>query len=152
MKMSASMARSVSPGPVTNQPQSKREKRRIQIADKLQGMRDGFDSLQSDHYYAQLMALQCDVNLILRADPYRTGPLEDATDDISKQVSEAREEITRNSKTVAQEAESSFSNLAGRTYTRFVEDVNGAMENRDADMTMVYVCFPPCLTELNSKR
>lgn len=144
----ATMARSLSPTPAGPSSaavapphhQSKREKRRTAIADKLNTMHDVFDSLQPSHYYAQLIALQCDINLILHANPYHDGPLDDSPEDIRAAVASARERVMQSRPQIVPEAESSFANLAGKAYAEFVEDVNAAVERRDTDQTTVYVC------------
>lgn len=109
------------------------------LAEKLSDMVASFSENHFEHYYAQLHAVQCDINLILRADPYRDGPLEDSREEIAIMIAGAREEVSRNRYPLNEEAEASFAALSGKYYCKFVDDVNTAMEERDRDLTMVYV-------------
>ena len=113
-----------SPSP---QPMSKRDKRRQQLAEKLSNMADAFAANHFDHYYAQLSAIQCDINLVLRADPYRSAPLPDSSEEISQAIAEAKQEVTRRAP-INEDAEASFSALSGRHYSKFVSRVNRALE------------------------
>jgi len=117
---------------------NKREKRIMMLSDKLSDMMSSFSGNNIDHYYAQLSAIQCDINLVLRADPYTDGPLEDGSEDIATLIASAREEVCRH-RPIAINGEQSFGALCGRYYTRFVDDINAAMEERDRDLTMEFV-------------
>jgi len=109
------------------------------LAEKLSDMVSSFSNNHFEHYYAQLHAIQCDINLILRAEPYQDGPLEDSSEEIAAMVTAARDEVSRNRYPLNDETKASFSALSGRYYAKFVDDVNTAMEERDRDLTMVYV-------------
>lgn len=123
---------------------NRREKRIIMMSDKLSDMIASFSGNNVDHYYAQLSAIQCDINLILRADPYNGGPLEDDHEVIAAEISTAREEVCRH-RPITGEGEPSFGALSGRYYTRFVNDINTAMEDRDRDLTMEFVSCKLCM-------
>lgn len=128
-----------SPTPPPPQPQSKRDKRRTMLSEKLSDMIGSFSENHFEHYYAQLHAIQCDINLILRADPYKDAPLDDSNEEIAALITGAREEVSRNRYLLNEDAEASFTALGGRYYSKFVDDINTAMEERDRDLTMVYV-------------
>ena len=121
-----------------NQLPNKREKRIMMLSDKLSDMMSSFSGNNIDHYYAQLSAIQCDINLVLRADPYTDGPLADGSEDIATLIASAREEVCRH-RPIAIDGEQSFGALSGRYYTSFVNDINAAMEERDRDLTMEFV-------------
>jgi len=108
------------------------------LADRITDMMNSFNANQYDHYFAQLAAVQCDINLIMRADPFNSGALEDSPEAISRLVDEARKETIRN-RSLSAEAEVSFEALKGRQYSRFVNEVNGALEDRDAALAMAFV-------------
>ena len=83
------MVRNGSPSPADNfplghsatspQPQpSKRDKRRNMLAEKLADMMASFSDNRDSHYRAQLAAIQADINLIMKADPYQNQPLRTA--------------------------------------------------------------------------
>lgn len=118
---------------------SKRDKRRAMLSERLNEMISSFEGNHIDHYVAQLSAIQCDINLIMRADPYKNGPLEDSPEAINRLADEARRE-TRN-RHFSAEAEETFESLKGKHYSQFVDEVNAAMEQRDADLTSAHVSF-----------
>ena len=101
-------------------------------------MADHFTANSQNNFYAQLSALQCDINLILNADPYRNAPLDDLPNDIASQVAATREEVC-SARPIATEAENTFYALAGQTYAKFVEEINGAVEEKDRDLTAMHV-------------
>lgn len=127
-----------SPSPIAAQPTSKKERKRLQITDRLSAMHDSFEQHHTDHYWAQLSAVQCEINLLMRADPYRDGPLNDSPDGIAAQMGEARKEVC-SARAIAPEAEASFQHASGKFYPDFVREVNAALEQRDADLTSIYV-------------
>lgn len=128
-----------SPSPIP-QPLTKRDVRRNRIMDKLQSMIDGFSSNQHAHYRAQLQALQVDMTLVLRADPYPsgdgewTGLLEDGGDEIRALVEQAGANVPDD-----EAAQRDFQALAGSWYREFAREVNDCIEQRDADLTALHV-------------
>lgn len=130
--------RTASPSPAP-QPLSKRDKRRTILSDKLSDMFASFSNNYADHFYAQLAAIKCDMNLILQADPYANTPLEDDSEEIADLVAQAREELYR-TRPWGPDGEASFSALSGRYYAKYVNEINMAMEERDKSLTEVYVC------------
>ncbi|KAJ8611338.1 hypothetical protein MRB53_038008 [Persea americana] len=133
--------------PTQTQPLSKRDKRRALIADRLADMVSSFADDHAAHYYAQLSGVQCDINLVLRADPYADAPLEDSPAEIAQLVAAAKEQVCR-ARPIGQEGESSFAALSGRCYARFVDEVNGAMEERDRDLTQIHNEYQDSLSRL----
>jgi hypothetical protein len=140
------MARNRSPSPGDNfplghsatspQPQvSKRDKRRNMLAEKLSEMMVSFSDNRDSHYRAQLAALQADINLILKADPYANKPLEDAGDEASVLVNS----VMGGNVPTAPSAGSDYIAQCGKQYARFVDAVNDAMEERDYNLTMLWV-------------
>lgn len=118
------------------QPVSKRDKRRTVLAEKLNELTSAFSQNRDSHYRQQLQALQADMNLIMRADPYQDQPLDDSADAIADLISEilsGNPHSTVNGELAA---------TSGRRYARFVEQVNNAMEDRDAQMTTLHVSSP----------
>lgn len=117
---------------------SKRDKRRGMLFDKVNEMVDYFMTNQYDFYFAQLSALQCDMNLIHRSDPFESGPLDSSPETVSILVDEVRKETTRN-RPIAAEAEETFAAMKGRFYSQYADEINAAIERRDAELTMAYV-------------
>lgn len=122
------------------QPQvSKRDKRRNMLADKLSEMMASFSDNRDSHYRAQLAALQADISLILKADPYTNKPLEDAGEEAAELVTS----IMGNSMPTAPSAGTDYVAQCGKYYGRFVDAVNDSIEDRDRDLTMLWVCVRP---------
>ena len=114
---------------------SKRDKRRNQLVDKLQEMMASFSDNRDSHYRAQLAALQADINLIVKADPLANKPLEDNGEEAAELVSQ----IMGNNVPSAPSAGTDYVAQVGKYYSRFVESVNDAMEERDYNLTMLWV-------------
>jgi hypothetical protein len=121
-----------SPAPVQ---QSKRDKRRQALQDRLQEMISNFSGNLRPHYEAQANALQVDINLIHRADPYQNKPLDDRPEAINELI-----RSTVGGKIPADPvAEADFLADAGKLYRQFVHQVNDAMEERDIGLTLLHV-------------
>jgi hypothetical protein len=114
---------------------SKRDKRRTMLTERLNDMVSSFSTNLRPHYEAQANAIQVDINLIMRADPYQNKPLDDDPEDISKLVAT----VIGNNKPAESVAEDDFAVGAGKMYTEFVHKVNDAMEERDVNLTVVAV-------------
>ena len=118
------------------QPLSKRDKRRSVLSEKLNELTNSFANNRDSHYRQQLQALQVDMNLITRADPYRDAPFDDMGDEIAELVAQTTGGNTQGG---AGPGQSMVASLAGRWYAQYVEEINDAIEVRDADMTMLEV-------------
>jgi hypothetical protein len=104
------------------------------MVEKLQQMMDSFNSNQHQHYRAQLQAVQVDMNLILRADPYEGIPLEDGGDEIRTLVEGMGANMPADDA-----AQRDYWAMAGNRYRTFVREANDAIEQRDADLTALHV-------------
>lgn len=124
----------VSPSPPP-QPLSKRDKRRNNITDKLSDMIQTFTQDQPQHYRAQLQAIQVDMTLILRSNPYENRPLEDSAEQIEQEI----ENVTGGSLPSTEAATKDYLALAGKRYHEYIQHINHAMEQRDADLTALQV-------------
>ena len=126
----------------TQQPMTKRDVRRNRIMERLNQMMDSFSSNQHAHYRAQLQAVQVDMTLVLRADPYESGPLADSGDEVKALI----EEVTGGGAGLGGEggeaAERDFAAMAGRRYKEFAGEVNDCLEKRDAELTSLHVSLP----------
>jgi len=123
-----------SPSPVPQPQMTKRDVRRNRMVEKLQQMMDSFNSNQHQHYRAQLQAVQVDMNLILRADPYEGIPLEDGGDEIRSLVEGMGANMPADDA-----AQRDYWAMAGNRYRTFVREANDAIEQRDADLTALHV-------------
>lgn len=91
------------------------------------------------HYEAQANALQADITLIMRANPYDNKQLDDSPAEIDRQIME----MFNNRIPAEPIAEEDFRACAGKQYLPFVDAVNNAMEERDVHLTMLAVCLIP---------
>ncbi|PNS15030.1 MICOS complex subunit mic60 [Sphaceloma murrayae] len=136
------MGRSPSP-PLTQM--TKREKRRKNIVEKLQDMIQTFSRDQTQHYRAQLQAIQVDMTLILRADPYENTPLEDSPQHIEELI----EALTGGNIPGGKAAKEDFYSLAGKRYFEYCQEINKAQEKRDADLAMLKARYDNASAELD---
>ncbi|KAL8712652.1 MAG: hypothetical protein Q9220_003183 [cf. Caloplaca sp. 1 TL-2023] len=117
-------------------PMSKRDKRRHAMTDRLHDIGATFAENREYHYRQQLQALQRDANLITNADPYRNRPLDDLLENVEPDYPIS----TAGSR--GQPHGPSLSNgerppQAGKWARKFVEEVNTAMEDRDAHLSSI---------------
>ena len=134
-----------SPSPTLPQPLSKRDKKRNVMENRLAEISTSFAENRDHIYRKQLQALQADMNYIQAARLYDNVPLDEIGD-------EGQEEAT----TSAASAAGSFQNAhqahlpnhrrlepshrTGPRTAEFIQEVNDAMEQRDADLTTIVVC------------
>lgn len=128
------------------QPLSKRDKRRTALSEKLNEITAAFSNNRDSHYRQQLQTLQADMNLIMRADPYQGRPLDDFGDDVAELVGAAMAGTSYAAVNGAgvghggqRRPDPEASASSGRWYARYVEEVNNAMEERDAALTVLHV-------------
>ncbi|KAK4627271.1 hypothetical protein CLAFUW4_04948 [Fulvia fulva] len=143
-----------SPSPQPTQPLTKRDVRRNRIMEKLNGMLDGFNQNQHQHYRAQLQAVQVDMTLVLRADPYGPdAPLGDQPDDIQDAIQTVMRADANGNAGLSlpqdEAAQQDYWAVAGKRYTDFVREVNDAIERRDADLTALHNGYNASLAELD---
>lgn len=94
-----------------------------------------FGKEQSTHYRAQLQAIQVDMTLIMRADPYENAPLDSSPHAIEEQI----DTITGGSLPSGRAAKDDYLALAGKRYSEYAYKINQAMEQRDADLVALKV-------------
>ncbi|KAK8255364.1 Sds3-like-domain-containing protein [Phyllosticta capitalensis] len=125
---------------------SKRDKRRNMLAEKLADMVAGFSENRDQHYRAQIQAVQTDMALIMRADPYLNKPL----DDNGEEVAEAIAGTTGGQSAQSGSATGDYIAQVGRFYSEFVNEVNDALEARDISLTMLSNKFHSSMRELEN--
>lgn len=125
------------------QPQvSKRDKRRNMLHERITEMMASFSDNRDSHYRAQLAALQADINLIQKADPFANKPLEDSGEEASELITQ----IMGSTIPTAPSAGTDYISQCGKYYARFVDAANDAMEERDYNLTMLWVrSHPPAI-------
>src|SRR2546430_1815271 len=80
--------RVLSPSPPP-QPLSKRDKRRSALSARYNDIPESFSRDRDIHYRQQLQAIQIDMGLITKANPYADYPLDDSTEAIDDLVAAA---------------------------------------------------------------
>jgi hypothetical protein len=106
------------------------------ILSSVADMASQFSSNLRSHYEAQANALQVDINLITRANPYANKPLGDKPAEVDKLVYGMMKTPTLAA------AEDDFVASAGKRYSEFVQNINNAMEDKDSNITRLAVCEP----------
>lgn len=123
---------------------SKRDKRRNALSERLSDLTNQFTRNRDAHFRKQLQSLQIDMNLIMRADPYKERPLEDHPDEIAELISTTvGANILGGGHGGHRRAENDAAPYAGKWYQKFVEEINDAQENRDAQLTLLEVSHAP---------
>ncbi|KAL8686679.1 MAG: hypothetical protein Q9218_006942 [Villophora microphyllina] len=103
----------------TPPPLTKREKRKNAMAERLRDISANFAENREYHYRRQLQALQRDVSFITYAEPYQNRPMDEAIDDYGLDGSNERQP------------------RGGKWARNFIEEVNNAMEDRDAQLCLI---------------
>ena len=132
MATMSSTNRRRSPSPAhTQQPLSKRDKKRSQIENRAKELLATRNANRDSNLRAQLNALSRDIQYINRADLYQNQPLGDAPDDLMAEVA---------SIPASGSGEPEITKVPlGKNAAQFVDDINDAMEERDASLTSVHV-------------
>lgn len=105
------------------------------LADKLSDMIASFSEHRDAHYRAQAAAIQADMSLIMKADPYANKPLEDS----GSEAVELSNALTGGHTPTVPSAPGDYTAQLGRYYSQFVDSVNDALEDRDIGLTMLWV-------------
>ncbi|ORY55082.1 Sds3-like-domain-containing protein [Pseudomassariella vexata] len=108
-------------------PQSKRDKKRQQLSDKLAVLSDQFSRDRDRHYREELQKIQVDVNLVSRVDPYADRPL-DVIEREYRELSQA----TANG---GDRPNRSLLEMAGPSFQDWAHQVEDLVEHRDYEMT-----------------
>jgi hypothetical protein len=128
--------------PLPEQQLSKRDKRRTNLANRLAEITAQFADNRDVHYRNQLQALQIGINLVVEAPAHGDDLLPDKPDEIDKLIQANLQ------KNLMKSIGADVPLRAGRVYADFAKEVNDAMEDRDAVLTMhkVGLVFTPHLS------
>ncbi|KAL9608288.1 MAG: hypothetical protein Q9167_006871 [Letrouitia subvulpina] len=107
---------------LTPPPINKRDKRRNNMMDKFHEISMNFAENRDQYWRKQHQELQRDLNFITSAEPYQNQPLNEDWEDV-----EGKTSLPGAEKTLP----------PGKWSRRFVEEVNNALEDRDAQLTLV---------------
>lgn len=147
---------SSNPNAAATAPQSKRDKRRHALSEKLSTLTTSFHNpanprARDTHYRAQLASLQADIQLVTKCDASGQDMrlLDDSSDTIHREVEDALTGMGLGDLVAGGQGgprgnpkdDPSVMGGAGRWYGDFLEKVNQSMEERDAQLTLLYVCL-----------
>ncbi|KAI1127554.1 Sds3-like-domain-containing protein [Nemania abortiva] len=114
------------------QPQSKRDKKRQVLSDRLVSLSEQFNRDKDRHYREELQKIQVDVNLVSRVDPYADRPLDEIDRERrGREASQAANGANNNAGT----SHRSLLEMAGPTFQEWIREVEDLLETRDYDMT-----------------
>lgn len=112
--------------------QSKRDKKRQVLSDRLSALSEQFNRDKDRHYREELQKIQVDVSLVSRVDPYADRPL----DEIDRERRERElSQATNGANNNAGASHRSLLEMAGPTFQEWVHEVEDLLETRDYDMT-----------------
>jgi len=117
------------------------------MEDRLTQISNDFSRDRDLIYRKQLQAFQLDIDYIRRADLYTEKVLEEFEEDCTDDTTTSAAAST--SGMVVGHAQLNGNAMSGRigiNAARFAQEINDAIEQRDADLTTVVVrsCRPPC--------
>ena len=135
-----------SPSPTLPQPLSKRDKKRNVMENRLAEISSSFAENRDHIYRKQLQALQADMNYIQAARLYDNVPLDQIGDEGPEEASTSAAASAAGSFRNAHQAHLpnhmrlETTHRTGPRTAEFIQEVNDAMEQRDADLTTIVVC------------
>lgn len=115
--------------------ESKRERKRQLLQDRLQQMSDNFSRGRDNAYREQLQKIQLDTTLIMRVDPYADRPL-DALDDEDTDMLHLQNTDPATAKTLLE--------MAGPRFREWTQDIEDLIEERDYEIAKQKVRPPSC--------
>ncbi|KFY20863.1 hypothetical protein V491_03365 [Pseudogymnoascus sp. VKM F-3775] len=129
------------------QPLSKRDKRRTALIDRLNDITMQFSANKDQYYREQLGVVQQDIALILHAIPY----VEDPTKETTVELLSVIHKLTRGDPRALQSIkEGDLEGVGGRIYHEFRDEIQDAMERRDASLSKYASEHKSHLSELNT--
>ncbi len=121
---------------------SKRDKRKNALTDRLRDISANFANNRDFFYRQQLQTYQVAMNYISEAKPYDNKPLDDLGDNIIENISETvsgNVQAGQRAAPVGSQPRFQAPPRSGKWAATFVQEVNAAMEERDAQLTLVAV-------------
>ena len=137
----------MTPTPPLIQPMTKRDKRRNMIQQGFKDLEARFRTNRESHCKAQLNSISRDISFINRANPYDNKALDDGADEIVAEITSVVGDFMyggfRGGALSANSADSEVRVPLGKWSAKFVEEVNNAMEDRDARLIDLTVSICP---------
>ena len=116
------------------------------MENRLADINNSFADNRDHLYRKQLQALQADMNYIQAARLYDNAPLDEVGDEVLEETNTSAAASTTGSLRNAHQAYlNGHTRLevpykTGRQTAEFIQEINDAMEQRDADLTTLVVC------------
>ncbi|CAK7197704.1 hypothetical protein SEUCBS139899_000352 [Sporothrix eucalyptigena] len=123
------VARATSPGPT--QSQSKRDKKRQLLTDRLAALSEKFNRDRDLTYREQLQKIQIDTNLVMRLDPYADRPL----DFLGQDRNSRERDYNRDPDPEGRGGGRGLLEMAGPTFQQWIQEIEDLVEERDAELT-----------------
>jgi len=106
--------------------QSKRDKRRQMLSDRLLSLSDKFTKDRDVAFRAELQRIQVDTSLVMRVDPYVDRPLDKFEED-QERLNKADPENHANARSLLE--------MSGPPFAKWMEKVQDLVEQRDYALT-----------------
>lgn len=114
--------------------QSKRDRKRQALMDRLSVMSDRFQRDQDPTYRDQLQKVQFELSLMQRFDPYGENPL-DTAEDLRKEHKRVLGPMPNSDNA------RSMIDMAGIRFPEYMDEIEDLIELRDFKLTQSKVCF-----------
>ncbi|KAK0704683.1 Sds3-like-domain-containing protein [Lasiosphaeris hirsuta] len=122
--------RRINGSPPPAQSQSKRDKRRQMLADRLANLTEKFSKDRDQSFREQLQKIQIDTSLVMRVDPYVDRPFDNFEEDQRLQQLQQLNGDAEN-----HTGPRSLLDLAGPRFSKWMEKVQDLVEQRDYALT-----------------
>jgi len=119
--------------------QSKRDKKRALLVDRLVALNDKFTRDRDFQYREQLQKIQVDTNLAMKVDPYADRPL----DFIASTRKEREQVLLQEPDPENRTSGRSLIEMAGSTFHEWHQSIEDLVEERDSELTKQKVCAIP---------
>ncbi|EPE07422.1 deacetylase complex subunit [Ophiostoma piceae UAMH 11346] len=130
MSQAGNTAAAAAPGS-TSQSQSKRDKKRQLLTDRLAALSEKFGRDRDMTYREQLQKIQIDTNLVMRLDPYTDRPL----DFLGQDRASRERELNRDPDPEGRGGGRGVLEMAGPTFQQWIQEIEDLVEERDAELT-----------------
>ena len=136
----------LSPSPPPHQAINKRDKKRMAMADRLGEISNNFAENRDDFYRERLRSFHADIAYISSARLYENKYLDDMGIDTVEDLNHSAAASTQGSVRTTQQAQLNgkgrlqISAALGKHAAAFVQGVNDALEQKDADLATAAVC------------
>lgn len=111
--------------------QSKRDKKRQLLTDRLAALSEKFSRDRDMTYREQLQKIQIDTNLVMRLDPYADRPL----DFLGQDRNSRERDFNRDPDPEVRGGGRGLLEMAGPTFQQFIQEIEDLVEERDAELT-----------------